>query len=214
MSKFDALFKKIEVFEKLAVYGDRSSFLRAIAQEANTGGLSAQQKTLLYQAQRLLQGAGAESAAIGNALLPLSGKPADMNAVVRDINNALMTGKLSPLSDEYKQLQALKGQIQASAAPPKDPGEGEPPMMMPADRITGYAPIARDQQEALSRYVTIKGLGLPLQIDGRLGPETRNAMNAAKAQLAKENKSVKSDNELLMAVKDEAAKLNNRTEVA
>jgi len=34
MSKFDALFKKIEVFEKLAVYGDRSSFLKSIAQDS------------------------------------------------------------------------------------------------------------------------------------------------------------------------------------
>ena len=33
MSKYDKLIKKVEVFEKLAVYGDRSNFLKALAQE-------------------------------------------------------------------------------------------------------------------------------------------------------------------------------------
>jgi hypothetical protein len=35
MSKFESLYKKIELFEKLAVYGNRSSFLKAIAQNPN-----------------------------------------------------------------------------------------------------------------------------------------------------------------------------------
>lgn len=33
MKKIDALLKKVEVFEKLAVYGDRKSFLKTLAQE-------------------------------------------------------------------------------------------------------------------------------------------------------------------------------------
>jgi len=31
MKKLDELFKKVELFEKLALYGDRSSFLEALA---------------------------------------------------------------------------------------------------------------------------------------------------------------------------------------
>jgi len=38
MSKYDKLFKKAELFEKLAVYGDRSSFLRSISQVTPTVG--------------------------------------------------------------------------------------------------------------------------------------------------------------------------------
>ena len=33
MKKIDALLKKVEVFEKLAVYGDRKSFLKTLAQD-------------------------------------------------------------------------------------------------------------------------------------------------------------------------------------
>jgi hypothetical protein len=210
MSKYNALLKKIEVFEKLAVYGDRRSFLKAIAQAGPTSydgdiadqakedakAAEAQKKTLLYQAQRLLQGAGAESSAIGNALLPLSGKPADMNAILSDINNALMTGKLSPLSNEYKQLKAIYGQLQAMRpAAPKDPGAGEPPMMMPADRITGYAPISKQQQQAVFQFVLDEKLDQegkilpggtidPKFIDGRVGKQTRSALEAVKNYFA------------------------------
>jgi hypothetical protein len=35
MKKIDALLKKVEVFEKLAVYGDRKSFLKTLAQGVN-----------------------------------------------------------------------------------------------------------------------------------------------------------------------------------
>jgi hypothetical protein len=38
MSKYNSLLKKIEVFEKLAVYGDRGAFLRNIAQDASYEG--------------------------------------------------------------------------------------------------------------------------------------------------------------------------------
>jgi hypothetical protein len=35
MKKIDELLKKAELFEKLAIYGDRKSFLRAIAEEVD-----------------------------------------------------------------------------------------------------------------------------------------------------------------------------------
>lgn len=36
MKKFDTLFKKVELFERLAVYGDRKSFLQALAQDVTS----------------------------------------------------------------------------------------------------------------------------------------------------------------------------------
>jgi hypothetical protein len=36
MKKIDTLLKKVEVFERLAVYGDRKSFLQALAQDVQT----------------------------------------------------------------------------------------------------------------------------------------------------------------------------------
>ena len=38
MSKFDTLLKKAEMFEKLAVYGDRKDFLKALAYEPSPQG--------------------------------------------------------------------------------------------------------------------------------------------------------------------------------
>ncbi len=35
MKQIDALLNKVEIFERLAVYGDRKSFLKTLAQEIN-----------------------------------------------------------------------------------------------------------------------------------------------------------------------------------
>lgn len=40
MKKWESLFKKVELFEKLAVYGDRKSFLQALAQAAPAASLT------------------------------------------------------------------------------------------------------------------------------------------------------------------------------
>lgn len=40
MKKYDSLLKKVEFFEKLALYGDRSAFLRAFAQQSASPGQS------------------------------------------------------------------------------------------------------------------------------------------------------------------------------
>jgi hypothetical protein len=44
MKKIDSLLKRAELFEKLAVYGDRKSFLKALSQDASlSGGLGGSQ---------------------------------------------------------------------------------------------------------------------------------------------------------------------------
>lgn len=57
-------------------------------------------------------------------------------------------------------------------------------VVLPTDRVVGFASIPKDVQNMLSRIVTIEGVGLPLQIDGQLGPKTRNALNSFKAKFS------------------------------
>lgn len=221
MKKIDELLKRVEYFERLAVYGDRSSFLKSLAQnstpvyplsneETNPGvapylpqpeqpeKLDDQKRRLLMQAQRLLQNAGAKSDAVGNAII--FGK-IDWNAIARE----MMAIGVSPLSDEYKQLQTIKGQLFPAA----------PAGQAPAQQPQGYPPIDKKQQEALSYFVTMNRIGIPLSpIDGKLGPDTRRALEAAKKFLKDQGKAVNSDSQVLLAVTDEAAKMKSKNQVA
>jgi peptidoglycan hydrolase-like protein with peptidoglycan-binding domain len=45
---------------------------------------------------------------------------------------------------------------------------------------SGYPSIPDEVQEMLSRIVTVEGLGLPIKMDGVLGPETRAALETFK----------------------------------
>jgi hypothetical protein len=54
-----------------------------------------------------------------------------------------------------------------------------PIIQVPEKTIVGYTPIPEDVQKMLSHIVTTEG-GKPIAIDGEMGPETRNAINAFK----------------------------------
>lgn len=108
MTKIDDLLKRVERFEKLAVYGDRSAFLKSLAQDNAS-----------YQ--------------------PFIGSDSGGD----------------------------------------HPGAAGPNYFAPDQKSpTSYPPISRELQEMLSRITTVQGLGLPLQIDGSLGPETKKALDA------------------------------------
>lgn len=202
MSKHDSLFKKAEVYERLALFSDRKSFLKALAQNAtpvapssldenNPGvapfmnqapaGLSAQQKQLLMQAQQLLQGAGVESNAIGNAVV--FGR-VDMAAITKEISSALMTGKLSPLSNEYKSLQSIQQQLAPSASP-----AGTSSQQGGSKNTGGYPPINPEDQKAVFQFAVETGNLVPdpekQKADGALGPETRKGLEGVKNYFAK-----------------------------
>lgn len=121
MKKIDELVKKVEVFERLAVYGDRSTFLKSLAQEFGPsleGGFSA--------------------------------KPNEPNASV-DPNAAAPSGTVN----------------------------------LPADHITGYRPVDKNVQSMLNDILVPSGDILPLTLDGRLGPNTKDALAKFKAKYNK-----------------------------
>jgi hypothetical protein len=77
----------------------------------------------------------------------------------------------------------------------------QPGVKMPMDRVIGYPTIPQDAQAALFRINTIDGLGLPGKIDGKLGPETRRAINVFKKKF---NVQQLSDAEVLQFAKMKA----------
>ena len=55
------------------------------------------------------------------------------------------------------------------------------PSAQPKAQPAAMQTVDKGQQEALSRFLTVERLGIPLRtIDGRLGPETRQALDAFK----------------------------------
>jgi len=213
MSKHDSLFKKAEVYERLALYGDRKSFLKALAQTASNpnaptsypGDVEDQQKrndsqlTLaLQQAQQLLEGAGQPNQATGTgALFPAK---RDWAAIDREINRALMMGFGLGKDAQKAQLAQLQGQIRqlrpSAPAQPSDPGETitfpQPGQKM--DQIKAYPPIDPKVQESVWNFAIRNGLiGPPNPIsqirDGQFGPGTKAAIKSIKDFMAqKENK--------------------------
>jgi hypothetical protein len=194
MGKYNSLFKKIEVFEKLAVYGNRSNFLKAIAQET----VDPKVKAIAAQMESLLKGAGVTDESIlapfGN--VTLFGHPPDMAAISAAVSKAMTDPNMSTITNAnaLAQLTRLQQQLRI-AATPADPGAGEAPMMMPTDRITGYAPIDKQKQRAVFQFVLDEGLDpdkkiLPTgqidekDIDGKLGKQTRGALEAVKNYFA------------------------------
>ncbi len=176
MSKADTLLKRAASFERMALYADRKSFLQAIAQEQDPN------RQLIWQALQLLQQAGVDeslTAPLGNAIT--FGK-VDLAAIKQAIQSIILTGKLSPLSQQpvINQLKTLMSQMKTPQQTETDQAMQQPGMQMPADHIRAFPPVDRKLQEALSRVTTIDGLGIPLDVDGQLGPKTKAALSAFK----------------------------------
>lgn len=180
MSKHDSLLKKAEVYERLSLYSDRKSFLKAVAQAAQDPN-----RALIQQALAILQQAGVDEATLqplGNAVLF---NKIDLPAIQRAIQTATMT-KMSPLTQQSQisQLKSLMSQMRSPEGREAEQAmQGAPDVTFKNDRITGYPPIDRKVQEAISRFVTVNGLGIPLDIDGVLGPKTKAALALIKKRM-------------------------------
>jgi hypothetical protein len=187
MKRTDSLLKKAEVFEKLAVYGDRSNFLKSLSQgfsdpnaptsfpgdvdaPAVDEKASPEVAKILGFVARILEKYDLPRKNVGDVSL-FNRKP-NMSGISQEINTALMTGGISPLTDDWKYLSYAQKKLF-----PTKPSDQSGPSAAPA---VEYPSIEKNKQEALSRITTIEGLGLPLKIDGKLGPATRAALDAFK----------------------------------
>lgn len=203
MSKADTLLKKATFFERMALYSDRKAFLQAIAQD-NQAQQPDPNRNVIWQALQIMQQAGvdeATTAPLGNAVT--FGKT-DIPAIQRAIQNATLT-KMNPLTQQAQidQLKQLSRSLKAPMTEAEQGMAGPADVTFPADRITALAPINQADQEAVFKFVTVNGLGIPGKVDGKLGKETRTALEAIKNYFAKANPQNKrmSDQEAIHAAK-------------
>lgn len=102
-----------------------------------------------------------------------------MSKVNDVVKQAELFEKLALYGDRKSFLKSLAQEQPA-------PQMAEPVMQMPADHITGYPPIDPKAQGLLSKFLVDHNAGIPLsKIDGKLGPETRQALNNFKKYLGK-----------------------------
>jgi hypothetical protein len=184
MSKADTLLKKATFFERMAIYSDRKTFLQALAQGLTPPSDDIRQG--IESAMRDLAATKREtSQALQNRLMDFySGQNTDMKQLadaLRETANTIpgnLTTQVQRILDlankvDQKQQQQLSG----------DSSPENSVMQMPADSIKALRPIDPEKQSALGKFVTIHGLVFvdPQKMhDGKLGPETRKALNAFK----------------------------------
>jgi len=185
MKKTDDLVKKVAFFEKLAVYGNRSTFLKALGQAA---GLTPDQKQRLDSVMRDLAVFPGGQKVITQLQPFFDGTSTD---TVQLHQLLLDASRLIPLTNAPQAHKALE-LANMFGPTAQAPAPTDETMMMPDDKIRALPTISQDQQEALSRVVTVRGIGLPLKIDGKLGKETRKALDAFKKYLTEKSTDKKS----------------------
>lgn len=175
MTNVNSLLKKVELFERLAVYGGRRAFLKSLAfdQEAFNAALDITKK-YLSDAKNIVGGEA--------AIMP---EPTDVDQIANQIER--VTKLISSLTDQDKKNRANSNLLGARTSlkrikelAPELPPELDSPaqedqdeeLVMPSANIKSYPPVPKDIQQALG----LEGA----QVDGLLGPETRRRLDATK----------------------------------
>lgn len=151
------LLNKASLFERLALYSDSKSFLKALAQR-----------------EVLMEGETPS-----NPQQQPYSDPSWEEARKREFGSPTYIPKpepLKPLTPQQEAAQAVKGPPDMDFIP--DPTD---------DRIKAYPPINRADQEAVYNFVNNERIGVPGRVDGSLGPDTRKALEAIKDYFAKQN---------------------------
>lgn len=199
------LLNKASLFERLALYSDRQSFLQALAQTSTLTATFG--PAVREQLESVTKDLGALNIQDPSIVGPISNalggfSSLDKNGLISALEAA--AAKFPQTPDHASQLQNLQNLISTlkGSGPQSEPADET--MYMPADKIKGFAPIDTEQQEALSRFITMQRLGIPLhRIDGKLGPETRAAIEAARKYLTEKspNKQKLNDKQVLETIK-------------
>lgn len=196
MKNLEALVKKIETFEKLAVYGDRRTFLKSLAQDAaqeqfdrvGPNSEPSQEISIIRQISAVLQDANVTDSSvlqpINNAMMF---NKIDVGAIVDAAMRASkkMTGVAdaavsSKLFNLAQQLMRVSYRGELSKVPHTPGGEDEVVQPVSVTTIPQAKKIDKEEQRALGKILTIEGIGLPLDPDGILGPKTKAAIEAFK----------------------------------
>lgn len=171
MNKFDILVKKAEAFYKLAVYSDRKTFLQSLSQDNTL-------QTLFNQAAKLINDNGGN---ISDLSAMFNHDPAQLANVIEE------SAAKIPMSLGNPNIKLQINNIVTKIRSLSNPTTTDVPVANKPKQTTNapnYPQIDTEVQEMLSKYVSENGLGIPLnKIDGKLGPDTRAAINALKKSL-------------------------------
>lgn len=194
MKKLDDLFKKVEFFEKLATYGNRSSFLQSIAKMEVSDDLM----NLFLQARGLLKKAGLEGSKaeslLSNAILY---KNVDLNDVISELDkvrhsappslaNAAAMSQLNTIIGSIVDFNKNHGSVNFEDLPPapgglapRNPSTTSSTSNSNEASWTGLS-IGPEIQAALNKMLFLDGTDKALELDGKLGPKTQAALQAFK----------------------------------
>lgn len=186
MSKNKKLLQTVDVFYKLSMFGDRSSFLKSLAQQQPTKSLTPDMKERIESLIKDLgatrpDGSRKQQISLMNLL---SSDNVDLNTAyqaVVDASNALPGNNATQVQRALDLAKDIRELNTPTAVAPK-----EEVMQMPAAQIKGYRPISTELQKQLSDLNVMLGFGMPLQIDGRLGPETMKALKSFRDRIGTE----------------------------
>lgn len=174
MSKNDTLLKKAEFFEKLALYSDRTAFLQAIAQSPSD--LKSQLNSIVNDLSAL----NINDPKIMNPLLDATQSATPVNKFTLLYPLSQAAAKIPRTPEHVAQLQriqSLLNLLKGNSSETASTEETFPEMVMPADRIKAYPPIAPEVQNMLNEILfPYEKIPVPLKMDGQLGPDTRKAM--------------------------------------
>lgn len=192
MTKNNKLLRDVEVFHRLAVYGNRSSFLKSIAQTVPLN------ENLKQRIESVLNDIPDSNRKAQTHLMDfLSRSDVDLKELYDAVVNASNAVPGDQPVKLQKALDLAKTIREMMKSPETTTPTKESPMVFSPDKITGYRSIPKQIQEKLSDLVIRMGWGMPLQIDGRIGPETRKAIETFKL---KNNLGNVSDSELFKAI--------------
>lgn len=192
MSKADTLLKKATAFERLALYSDRKTFLKSLAQDAAAPSLDQNSKDLLGKAMQIMQQIGISQetmAPLGSAYLF---NKVDPNAIRQAFQKAQFEVPALSTGPQLGMLKQLLSQI-------KFPGSGSVEESSPSANIGGspasavsqFPAIDPKEQNDVFRIATIEGLIVPPDAkrasDGKLGPQTKAAIKALRSAKNKTN---------------------------
>lgn len=188
------LLDKVALFERLALYSDRKSFLEAVAQTRSDEETN---RRLIWQALQIMQNAGVDEATTQPLGQAVTFNKVDIAAIKKAIQDAILTGKMSPLShgpeiQKLKDISSLlistpisEEQLAGAITFPDDVSDKKLPL---TPTKQSFPPIKPEDQQALLQFVTEEGVAFvdPKKMnDGLLGPETRKALEGVKNYFAK-----------------------------
>lgn len=200
------LLDKVSFYERLALYSDRGSFLKALAQTP-AQPLSNEVRQQIDSAMKdlsMTKPDDPKSKQLVNQLMNFyQGTNTDMGQLIQTLREAANTIPGNNMTQVQRVLDfasSLEQKQQQASAP------ADETVYMPEDKIKGLRPINKEQQSALGKFVTVNGLVFvdPMKMnDGQLGRETRKALDAFKKWYNEKatGKKITSDDEALQFAK-------------